>query len=288
MMDGNLLQRLFYPQNNGRFKKALITSLVSVTISLILKFSERSFLSGPSDPARGVARCSQFDSNVSLSTENLCVCSDKYQAPDGKSYSGCRLSNYRSICFPSTVGSNHVIDIGNGVNIYTRHSWCAREPKGFQLFQKPARLFFIHHTAGHSCHNFDTCVNTLKGIQNFHMDNRGWDDIGYSFLIGQDGQIYEGRGWDHVGAHTKGFNTWGYAVSFMGNYMAQPPNNASLNAARTLIEYGKRMGYISSTYHLYGHRDMSNTSSPGDALYPIIQFWPHYRRDKIHVLHDGF
>lgn len=149
MMDGNLLQRLFYPQNNGRFKKALITSLVSVTISLILKFSERSFSSGPSDPARGVARCSQFDSNVSLSTENLCVCSDEYQAPDGKLWSnftsldiyvnwsmiyslteywipciyvcynlifdtgkfssGCRLSNNRSVCFPSTVGSNHVI-----------------------------------------------------------------------------------------------------------------------------------------------------------------------------------
>lgn len=149
MMDGNLLQRLFYPQNNGRLKRVLITSLVSVTISLILKFSERSFLSGPSDAARGVARCSQFDSNVSLSTENLCVCSDEYQAPDGKLWSnftsldiyvnwsmiyslteywipciyvcynlifdtgkfssGYRLSNNRSVCFPSTVGSNHVI-----------------------------------------------------------------------------------------------------------------------------------------------------------------------------------
>ena len=91
-----------------------------------------------------------------------------------------------------------------------------------------------------------------------------------------------------MGAHTKGFNTGGYAVSFIGNYMAQPPNNASLNAARTFIEYGKRMGHISSTYHLYGHRDMSNTDSPGDVLYPIIQSWPNYTRDKIHVLHDGF
>lgn len=34
---------------------------------------------------------------------------------------------------------------------------------------------------------------------------RGWDDIGYSFLVGQDGNVYEGRGWHHVGAHTQGY-----------------------------------------------------------------------------------
>ena len=34
----------------------------------------------------------------------------------------------------------------------------------------------------------------------------GWDDIGYSFMIGGDGSVFEGRGWDRVGAHTYGFN----------------------------------------------------------------------------------
>ena len=30
----------------------------------------------------------------------------------------------------------------------------------------------------------------------------GWTDIGYSYLIGDDGNAYEGRGWEWVGSHT--------------------------------------------------------------------------------------
>jgi hypothetical protein len=33
---------------------------------------------------------------------------------------------------------------------------------------------------------------------------RQYCDIGYSFLIGGDGNVYEGRGWDRVGSHTIG------------------------------------------------------------------------------------
>ena len=44
-------------------------------------------------------------------------------------------------------------------------------------------------------------------IQDFHMDDRGWWDIGYNFLIGQDGRIYEGRGFSVQGAHCSGWNT---------------------------------------------------------------------------------
>lgn len=35
----------------------------------------------------------------------------------------------------------------------------------------------------------------------------GWDDIGYNFIVGEDGNVYEGRGWDIVGAHA-GVNTY--------------------------------------------------------------------------------
>ena len=35
----------------------------------------------------------------------------------------------------------------------------------------------------------------------------GWSDIGYNFLVGEDGNIYEGRGWGKVGAHARGHNS---------------------------------------------------------------------------------
>lgn len=105
---------------------------------------------------------------------------------------------------------------------------------------------------------------------------RGWDDIGYSFLVGQDGNVYEGRGWHHVGAHTQGYNSRGFAASFMGNFMTHLPNAASMNAVKALIACGVQKGYISPSYHLYGHRDVGSTECPGDQLYKEIQSWPHY------------
>jgi hypothetical protein len=34
-----------------------------------------------------------------------------------------------------------------------------------------------------------------------------WGDIGYNFLVGEDGNVYEGRGWTQVGAQTLNYNS---------------------------------------------------------------------------------
>ena len=36
-------------------------------------------------------------------------------------------------------------------------------------------------------------------FQNYHMNSLGWSDVGYNFLIGEDGYIYEGRGFYRQG-----------------------------------------------------------------------------------------
>lgn len=44
----------------------------------------------------------------------------------------------------------------------------------------------------------------------------------YSFLIGEDGLVYEGRGWNTVGAHSgPTWNPLSLGISFMGNYMSK-------------------------------------------------------------------
>ena len=55
-----------------------------------------------------------------------------------------------------------------------------------------------------------------------------WSDIGYSFLIGGDGRVYEGRGGKRVGAHTGGYNSVGYGVSFIGTFTSAYPNQAMI------------------------------------------------------------
>lgn len=41
-----------------------------------------------------------------------------------------------------------------------------------------------------------------------------------SFLIGSDGNVYEGAGWHKVGAHTRGYNTRSMGVALIGNFQS--------------------------------------------------------------------
>ena len=75
----------------------------------------------------------------------------------------------------------------------------------------------------------------------------GWSDIGYNWLIGEDGRVYEGRGWTTVGAHAPNYNSLSTGISFMGSYMDMLPNTAARTAAKDLINCGIKkvtMGYL--------------------------------------------
>lgn len=50
------------------------------------------------------------------------------------------------------------------------------------------------------------------------MNTRKWSDIGYNFLVGEDGNVYEGRGWGKTGAHTVGYNSKSVGICFIGNF----------------------------------------------------------------------
>ncbi|CAN8031696.1 unnamed protein product [Ixodes persulcatus] len=165
----------------------------------------------------------------------------------------------------------------SGVEIVPRRGWGARAPKGRTAIKNSRVPYvFIHHTTGSGCDSKASCSRSIRGHQNYHMDKNGWSDIGYSFLVGGDGRVYEGRGWGTVGAHTRGYNSNGIAISFVGNFMTQKPNQAMLNAAQKLIACGIKMGKISSTHSLHGHRDANCTACPGDMLYNIIKKWARF------------
>lgn len=57
----------------------------------------------------------------------------------------------------------------------------------------------IHHTASHDV--------SAKTIDTWHKE-RGWDGIGYHFVIRKDGSIEKGRDINKIGAHAKGRNNY--------------------------------------------------------------------------------
>eukprot|EP00073_Rattus_norvegicus_P021389 XP_006232898.1 PREDICTED: peptidoglycan recognition protein 3 isoform X2 [Rattus norvegicus] len=161
-------------------------------------------------------------------------------------------------------------------NIIPRTAWEARETHCSQM-NLPAKFVIIIHTAGESCNESADCLIRVRDTQSFHMDKQDFCDIAYHFLVGQDGVVYEGVGWTIEGSHTYGYNDIALGIAFMGNFVEKPPNEASLEAAQSLIQCAVAMGYLASNYLLMGHSDVSNILSPGQALYNIIKTWPHFK-----------
>nr|XP_016934721.1 peptidoglycan-recognition protein LC isoform X6 [Drosophila suzukii] len=164
--------------------------------------------------------------------------------------------------------------------IVTVAQWGGRPAKNKLATQNlPVDRVVISHTAAEGCESREVCSARVNVVQSFHMDSWDWDHIGYNFLVGGDGRVYEGRGWGYVGAHTKGYNTGTIGVSFIGTFTKQRPNERQLKACQMLLEEGVRLKKLTPKYRLYGHRQLSATESPGEELYKIIQTWPHWSHE---------
>ncbi|KAM4039614.1 N-acetylmuramoyl-L-alanine amidase isoform 2-T2 [Anomaloglossus baeobatrachus] len=168
--------------------------------------------------------------------------------------------------------------------VIPRCLWEAKPYKGTPtLLQPPLAHVYIHHTYEPSrpCLSFQECTADMRSMQRFHQVDRGWDDIGYSFVVGSDGYLYEGRGWHWVGAHTRGHNSIGYGISFIGDFTSSVPDTRILQLVKDgFLKCATRSGYILPNYTIQGHRQVVNTTCPGDALFQEITVWEHFTKDS--------
>jgi hypothetical protein len=63
-----------------------------------------------------------------------------------------------------------------------------------------------------------TTADKVAEVRRWHVNGRGWKDIGYHFLIDRNGSTVAGRPLDQVGSHTKGKNTGTIGISLFGGH----------------------------------------------------------------------
>ncbi|XP_046528123.1 N-acetylmuramoyl-L-alanine amidase [Equus quagga] len=164
--------------------------------------------------------------------------------------------------------------------IHPRCRWGAAPYQGRPTpLQLPLGFLYVHHTyvPAPPCTAFEHCARNMRSMQRFHQDTRGWGDIGYSFVVGSDGYVYEGRGWHWVGAHTRGHNSRGFGVAFVGNYTAELPTETALRTVRDVLpRCAVRAGLLRPSYRLLGHRQLVPTTCPGHALFDLLRTWPRF------------
>ncbi|WP_338748477.1 S-layer homology domain-containing protein [Janibacter alittae] len=197
-----------------------------------------------------------------------------------------------------SLSAGSAVAEGTQPGIITRAQWGAdesirrRDPSYGEI-----NGAFVHHTAGTNTYARSDAAGIVRSIYTYHVQGRGWDDIGYNFLVDKFGRIFEGRyggvAEPVIGAHTLGYNSQSFAMSVLGNYQSKTANAAVLRAyaelfawklgrngvdpASTVTINGDRFNAIS------GHRDAFATACPGGALYAQL---PTIRRDTAALLPD--
>jgi hypothetical protein len=156
-----------------------------------------------------------------------------------------------------------------------RAAWGARPPKSPPVVLLPSAVDTIvyHYTAALSDtrDKHDECAVRVRGVQAFHQEGRGWNDIAYNFLVCKHGYIFEGRGIDAKSAATGADNSHTLAVCFLG---ADRDGRDDLTAAgrQALVEVTRwvRQRRPVARY-LKGHRDFMSTSCPGGEIHSYIR-----------------
>ncbi len=144
------------------------------------------------------------------------------------------------------------------MKIISREGWNAAIPSK-RITQSRMSLrteFIVHHSAG-------PANQTVRAIQRHHIMNRGFIDIGYNFLVrGTSGEIYEGRGRNAIGAHTRGRNLEGLGVCVIGTDQLSEAAKQSLRQLYRLAVH-----FAGHPLQIRGHRDHAATECPGDGIF---------------------
>jgi hypothetical protein len=97
-------------------------------------------------------------------------------------------------------------------------------------------MAFVHHTENPNGYVPAEVPAMLLAIYVFHRYVRGWDDIGYNFVVDLFGRIYEARagGIDEpvVGAQAGGYNEVSTGIAVLGSF-SSVPISAPAPSART-------------------------------------------------------
>ncbi|MDH6108051.1 hypothetical protein P3T36_007638 [Kitasatospora sp. MAP12-15] len=180
--------------------------------------------------------------------------------------------------------------------IVPRSAWQPPPQASAIQYDREVRAAFIHHTNNPNSYKAQDVPDILRAIHHDHLDNHGWDDIGYNFLIDRFGTIYEGRagGIDRpvVGAHTIGFNRETVGIAAIGTYDDTKVPEPVVTAMAALIAWKLGLSgsdprgrceltstnndsrFPAGTRHTFsavsGHRDAYPTLCPGEALYTLL------------------
>lgn len=128
----------------------------------------------------------------------------------------------------------------------------------------------LHHSA--TTHTLeDDLGGKMRSMQAWGEKERNWFDVPYHFIIDIDGTILEARNYRYAGDTNTRYDTRGhFLINCFGDYNAAEPTKQQLESIAALMAWAAAEFSI-EPLKIYGHRDLAQTSCPGDNLYKYVK-----------------
>lgn len=115
------------------------------------------------------------------------------------------------------------------------------------------------------------CAATREGqdvktatIRHWHVNDRGWSDIGYHFVIELDGSVHAGRPLIRTGAHVAGHNRHSIGICYVGGLDAngKPKDTRTEDQKKALYELTGRLLHRFPGATVHGHNEFAAKACP--------------------------
>lgn len=197
----------------------------------------------------------------------------------------------------------------NSADLHALLTWMPQN-ENFPSDWQPVERIVIHHSATPNNDSISV-IQRIQSIYRFHSATKGWGDIGYNYIIDQDGKIYEGRygGNGSRAAHVfrdadrYNFNFGTIGIVLLGTYSSQDASPQMYDSAERLVAWLTAMDNLdpaaiktSSIWDqntnnftgtftgliVLGHKNIESTDCPGVVNLEKIRqgslaFWQNYK-----------
>ena len=105
----------------------------------------------------------------------------------------------------------------------------------------------------------------VETIRKWHIDGRGWSDIGYHFYIDINAKIWKGRDIQKIGAHCSGNNRSSIGICYCGGVEADgktPKDTRTESQKESLLSVLKTLKAMFPDASIYSHNEFANKACP--------------------------
>jgi N-acetylmuramoyl-L-alanine amidase len=98
----------------------------------------------------------------------------------------------------------------------------------------------------------------IEEVKKWHVEERGWSDVGYHFFIKLDGCLQFGRSIRIPGAHVSGHNSHSIGICYAGGWKGEDTRTPAQK--KTMGELLDTLKYFFQRAEILGHRDFEGIS----------------------------